>query len=116
MEDEVSIFSTLAKDLTVSISIGMLSTAVFFYCFVSLRKSGKVSQLKRFSYFSAGFLLYFIGNIMNYTVVPVLSLVSADTGLNVVDVVMDAIYYVLNFGATVFFFMGARTASVQVRT
>ncbi|MFD1218285.1 hypothetical protein [Microbulbifer celer] len=115
MEEEVNIFSALPTDMIISILIGLLSTAVFLYCFLSLRKSGKIAQLKHLSYFAVGFLLYFIGNILNYTVLPVMSLVSAGGGLDGADVVTDVIYYLLNFGAAVYFFMGARAASEHVR-
>ncbi|MFC6635473.1 hypothetical protein [Microbulbifer taiwanensis] len=115
MEEE-SFISALPAGMLISVVVGLLCTAAFLYCYLSLKKSNNISGLRHLGYFAGAFLVYFISNVFNYTLVPAIILVAAGAGFDWAKVVTEALSSLLNIGATVLFIMGARSAAEHVRT
>ncbi|MBY6213292.1 hypothetical protein KUV95_17245 [Microbulbifer agarilyticus] len=107
--------SSVSVVFVISVIVGLVCTAAYLYCFLSLKKSNESSGLKHLAYFSGAFLVYFLANLFNYTIGPVAHLVGAGLGVEWVGEAEDLVYSITSIVAVTLFILGVRAAAEHVR-
>lgn len=111
MEQEFDYSGLISSDLAVSFLIGIISTLVFLYCYISFKKSYKLSNIKHLKYFAFAFLCYFLADIFNYSIFTILAVIMDDSVYDLPELVLSGPSYLLSFAAAVLFVLGAKSSA-----
>lgn len=108
-------FEFVTLDFAVSTIMSVISSIVFLYCFISLKRSSKSPGLEHLSKFSIAFLCYFIGDLLTYISFIPAALLAGEVGSPYFELYLNAPYYILSAIALVFLISGAKQFKI-VRT